>query len=79
MESTLTNLHALKDCFTNQDLNALNNTDLKRACLNERIALIESINNLNTKAIIQERVQILREKRKKEVELRREFLNSYFK
>ena len=79
MESTIRNLHSLKDCFSTQDLNSMENSDLRRVCLQERISLIESINNLNTKAIIHERVEILREKRKREIELRREFLNSYFK
>ena len=82
MESAIRNLHAARECFAQfsaDQLNSMNNDELKLVCLKERLDLIESVNLINTKELIKERLLIKQAKESEEVGKRRRYLDSNFK
>ncbi len=82
MENTLNAIHAAKQCFENYSVDQLKSMDkqsLKLLCVKERSDLVKYLDNLNTKNLIAERLEIKKNNMKEAVQKRREYLDSYFK
>jgi len=82
MEDLIRNFNSVKECYDKQSVEGLlnsNDSELKRVCLQDRINFIESLNKIDTKTIINERLEIKKVKDHEKADKRREFLNSVFK
>ena len=82
MEDLIRNFNSVKECYDKQSVEGLlnsNDNELKRVCLQDRINFIESLNKIDTKTIINERLEIKKVKDHEKADKRREFLNSVFK
>jgi hypothetical protein len=82
MEDLIRNFNSVKECYDKQSVEGLlnsNDSELNRVCLQDRINFIESLNKIDTKIIINERLEIKKVKDHEKADKRREFLNSVFK
>ena len=82
MEDLIRNFISVKECYDKQSVEGLlnsNDSELKRVCLQDRINFAESLNKIDTKIIINERLEIKKVKDHEKADKRREFLNSVFK
>jgi hypothetical protein len=82
MENTLNAIHAAKKCFESYSLDQLKSMDkqsLKLLCVKERADLVNYLDQLNTKSLIRERLEIKNLNKKESIQRRREFLDNYFK
>jgi hypothetical protein len=82
MEDLIRNFTHVKECFDKfpaDQLLSAEASELKRTCLKERINFVESLNKIDTKTIINERLAIKKVKDHERAEKRRDFLNSVFK
>ena len=81
MEEFLNQLHKTKNCFeqTNfQNMTKLSKDDKRLICIEEKINLAKIVfsNKLSTHNLIDERINILNERRKNDYDNRRKFLDS---
>ncbi len=82
MESTLNAIQSAKKCFESYTIDQLKSMDkqsLKLLCVKERADLVNSLDKLNTKDLVLERLDIKKLNKKEAIQKRREFLDSYFK
>lgn len=82
MENLINNLNLVKEChdqYSAQDMFSLPPDQLKTLCIKEKINFIESLNKMDTKLVINERIAILQERNSNNIQKRREFLNSLLK
>ena len=79
MENLIRNLNAVKEChdqYSTEQMLSMPANELKTICVKEKIKFIESLNSVDTKVIIRERIDILNERNLNEINKRREFLKS---
>ena len=82
MENLIRNLNTLKECMDRtspEQILAMSSNELKQHCLTEKINFVDSLNTIDTKTIIRERIQIKKIKDQEKIQKRREFIESYFK
>lgn len=82
MENTLNAIHAAKKCFESYSVDQLKSMDkqsLKLLCVKERADLLNYVDQLNTKSLIIERMEIKKQNKKESIQNRRDFLDNYFK
>lgn len=81
MEDFLNQLHKTKQCFEQRNLDELmklTNDDKRLVCIEDKIKLAKLVfsNKLNTYNLIDERISILKERKKSELDSRRKFIDS---
>jgi hypothetical protein len=82
MENLIRNLNSLKECFEKtspEQILAMPSEELKNHCVKEKTNFVESLNTIDTKTIIRERIQIKKIKDQEKIQKRREFIEAYFK
>ncbi len=82
MEDLIKTFGSMKECFdkhSSEEILKMNSNTLKQLCIKEKIAFASSLNTLDTKKIILERIEIKKEQDHLKADKRREFLNQVFK
>lgn len=82
MENTIRALNLTKEClekYSLGDIKSMNKQELKLTCIKERADLVNNIFQLNTKNVINERLEIRKVNDQDRAQKRRDFLNSTFK